>query len=307
MKRKYIISLFFPLSLLLLSFTLAMGATMETKETDGKSGFIGAETCKDCHESQYESYSKSVHFQKSIKGPESQDACETCHGPGALHVEKGGGRGVNIFAFNKDTDPKEKAAKCLACHGKTPDMDFWDLGAHNRNDVSCDSCHDLHTAGGSQKPHQPEVCFGCHHDIKVAVNKRSHHPIIEGKVSCTSCHSPHGSLSQHMVKADDSQELCYTCHADKRGPYIYEHPPVAENCLICHTPHGSIHAKLLTEKAPNLCQDCHDWQRHPGTPYDAKTGFTGSSPSNRFFGRACLNCHGAIHGSNTFQNNALTR
>ena len=158
-----------------------------------------------------------------------------------------------------------------------------------------------------QKPNEPEVCFGCHVDIRVAVSKRSHHPIIEDKVSCSSCHSPHGSLSRHMVKADDPQQLCFTCHADKRGPYVYEHPPVAENCLTCHTPHGSIHAKLLTEKVPNLCQDCHDWQRHPGTPYDAKTAFTGSSPSNRFFGRACLNCHGAIHGSNTFENHALTR
>ena len=133
-----------------------------------------------------------------------------------------------------------------------------------------------------QKPDEPEVCFGCHHDIRVAANKWSHHPIIEGKVTCTSCHSPHGSLSKHMVKADDSQELCYSCHADKRGPYIYEHPPVAENCLTCHTSHGSIHAKLLTEKVPNLCQDCHDWQRHPGTPYDAKTAFTGEVRATDF-------------------------
>ncbi|WP_167496467.1 DmsE family decaheme c-type cytochrome [Desulfopila sp. IMCC35006] len=307
MKRKHIILFFFPLSLLWLSCTLASSATTDPEPAVEKTGFIGAETCKDCHETQYASYAKSVHFKPSIKGPQSQDACETCHGAGAMHVEKGGGRGVDIFTFDKNTDPLAKSARCLTCHGKTPDMDFWDLGVHNRNDVSCDSCHDLHTASGSQKPKEPEVCFGCHRDIKVAANKRSHHPIIEGKVSCSSCHFPHGSLSKAMVKADDPQQLCYTCHADKRGPYVYEHPPVAENCLTCHTTHGSIHEKLLTEKVPNLCQDCHDWQRHPGTPYDSKTAFTGQSPSNRYFGRSCLNCHGAIHGSNTFENNALTR
>jgi hypothetical protein len=63
----------------------------------------------------------------------------------------------------------------------------------------------------------------------------------------------------------------------------------------------------MKEKVPNICQDCHDWSRHPGTPYDAKSGFQSSSPSNRFYARSCLNCHGAIHGSNTFENHRLTR
>ena len=299
MKRKYIILILLPLCLVLLSFSQAMSAEV-------KIGFIGAETCQECHEDQYESYAKSIHSRKAIKGPASQDACEACHGAGAMHVEKGGGRDVDIFTFDNVADPKAKSAKCLACHQETHDMDNWNQGAHSRNDISCDSCHDLH-ADGSQRPSQPEVCFECHRSVRFDVNKRSHHPILEEKVSCTSCHSPHGSISRAMVKTDDAQELCYSCHADKRGPYVYEHPPVEENCLTCHTSHGSRHAKLLTEKVPNLCQDCHDWSRHPGTPYDAKDAFIGSSPSNRFFARSCLNCHGAIHGGNTFENHALTR
>ncbi len=310
MNRKYIL-LLIPTSVFLLCNFLFYAQAMadDTKagaEPQKAPGFIGAETCKDCHEAQYDSYAKSLHSRKSIRGPESQDACESCHGPGAAHVEKGGGRGVDIFAFDKNVAAQAKSAKCLACHGKKPGMDLWDDGIHNRNDVSCDSCHDLHVAG-RQKPNEPEVCFGCHRDIKIAAGKWSHHPIIEGKVTCNACHSPHGSLARHLVKADDSQQLCYNCHADKRGPYVYEHPPVAENCLTCHNSHGSINPKLLTEKVPNLCQDCHDWQRHPGTPYDANSSFTGKSPSNRYFARSCLNCHGAIHGSNTFEHHALTR
>ena len=290
MKRKYIISFFFPLGLLLLSCTLAMSATAGTDEKADKTGFIGAETCKDCHEAQYDSYSKSVHFKQSIKGPQSQDACETCHGAGAMHVEKGGGRGVDIFTFDKNTDPQAKSARCLTCHQKTPGMDLWEMGAHKRNDVSCDSCHDLHT-GRSQLPKEPEVCFGCHRDVKIDVNKRSHHPIIEGKVSCSSCHSPHGSLSKGMVKAEDPQQLCFTCHADKRGPTVWEHPPVEENCQTCHSVHGSNHEKLLNERIPQLCQNCHDWSRHPGTPYDNNASFTSRVD--------CLRCHSAIHGSNS--------
>jgi hypothetical protein len=41
-----------------------------------------------------------------------------------------------------------------------------------------------------------------------------------------------------MVKAESIKELCTTCHADKRGPWLFEHPPVEENCLTCHNPHG---------------------------------------------------------------------
>jgi predicted CXXCH cytochrome family protein len=96
---------------------------------------------------------------------------------------------------------------------------------------------------------------------------------------------------------------------------VFNHPPVEENCATCHNPHGSVHAKLLNESAPNLCQDCHDWSRHPGTIYGAagafncqpgdtsaacagKTGQPNSNVSNRLVSRACVNCHSAVHGSN---------
>lgn len=291
MRRTFIVCCVFQLSLLLLSFSVSMADTASTGAANPGIGFIGAETCQECHEVQYATYAKSVHFHKSIKGPQSQDACETCHGEGAMHVEKGGGRDVDIFTFDNDVAANDKSAKCLTCHYRTPGMDLWDQGAHKRNDVSCDACHELHSEDGSQKPKEPEVCFGCHKDVKISANKRSHHPILEGKVSCSSCHDPHGSLNKGMVKSDDAQQLCYTCHADKRGPSVWEHPPVEENCQSCHTVHGSNHAKLLSERIPQLCQNCHDWSRHPGTPYDNTTSFSGRWD--------CLRCHSAIHGSNS--------
>lgn len=294
MKTKCIVYILFPLGLLVLSLASAKGEY--PGETGEKAGFIGAETCKECHEKQYDSYVRSVHSKESIKGPAAQDACETCHGPGASHVEKGGGRGVDIFTFDKDVDPEAKSARCLTCHERTPGMDLWDQGVHKRNDVSCDSCHDLHV-GGRQKPRDPEVCFDCHRDVKIDVNKRSHHPILEGKISCSSCHAPHGSLNRYMVRADDPRELCFRCHADKRGPYVWEHAPVEEDCQSCHEVHGSIHGRLLSGRIPQLCQNCHDWSRHPGTPYDRTASFT-----SRF---ECLRCHSAIHGSNSPQGGGL--
>jgi DmsE family decaheme c-type cytochrome len=301
MKKKHILLLLFPLFLLMFSVTMTLSSEKEIPATDNKKGYIGAETCKGCHEIQYESYSRTVHSKKSVKGPESQDACETCHGSGAKHVEKGGGRGVDIFDFGKKVDPKARAAKCLSCHEETRQITSWNMSRHKRADVACNDCHSVHSGQEKfLKAAQPNICFECHKDIRSQTNRQSHHPIKEGLISCSSCHDVHGTFGDKQIKADTVNELCYKCHADKRGPFMWEHPPVAENCLTCHQPHGSNHSKLLTRKPPQLCQSCHDWTQHPGSPYTQFETFPGSATSgkNRMVGRACLNCHSQIHGSN---------
>ncbi len=260
--------------------------------------------CAECHETMA-SFEQTYHG-RAWKGLGLDKSCQSCHGSTEAHVNDPSLE--SIFSFSKDGKRSiaEQNSGCLSCHSDTSMLSYWDVSAHNRNDVACVSCHTIHSDRSSVD--QLKVCVTCHRSQRGEMNKRSHHPLKEGKIQCSDCHNPHGTQSAHsMIKAENVNQLCYQCHPDKRGPYIYEHPPVEENCTICHTPHGSRHSKLLAEKVPNLCQDCHDWSRHPGTPYDAKTGFTGSSPSNRFFSRSCLNCHGAIHGSTSFENHAFTR
>jgi len=212
--------------------------------------------------------------------------------------------------------PEARANICLSCHSDNRHLAFWDSGRHRKNDVACTNCHSTHGGNPSllnvQNPPirpyvrteqvpQQEICFTCHRDIRALVMRPSHHPIPEGKIKCTSCHNPHGALSPAMVNNESINQLCTSCHADKRGPFMFEHPPVEENCLNCHNPHGSRSVKLLKEKVPNLCQDCHDAAQHPGSAYDRTEAFKGAggtAPSNRFFARGCLNCHNEIHGSN---------
>ena len=275
------------------------------------------EVCKGCHAAYVESYLATKHGQKgNVKGPD----CVTCHGPGALeHAKKGGGRGVgSVLGFNDPKIPADrKAAVCLSCHESNRHLAFWDAGKHKKNDVSCNNCHSLHGTPGpgstialnkpnpSVTPYQTterqlqyETCTSCHRQIRSQLLKPSHHPIIEGRIACTDCHNPHGALSQAMVKAESIPQLCTTCHAEKRGPFIWGHPPVEENCLTCHNPHGANHARLLAEKAPNVCQDCHDAAKHPGTVYDARGGWSNPTPNTRLIARGCVNCHYQIHGSN---------
>lgn len=257
--------------------------------------------CADCHEGTVAQFNLSFHARIW----QGANECQVCHGEIDQHVDDPSKK--NVVSFNREGGraAAELTASCLGCHAASANLALWDMGKHQKNDVTCVACHTIHRP--QMAVQQPQVCEECHKDIKMQINKRSHHPIIEGKVGCSDCHDTHGTLSHNMIRSDNVNQLCYKCHADKRGPYIFEHPPVEENCVICHNPHGTRHENLLVQKLPNLCQDCHDYSRHPGTPYDANNAFTASSPSSRFYGRSCLNCHGAIHGSVNFGLQKLTR
>jgi DmsE family decaheme c-type cytochrome len=267
----------------------------------GDTNYVGSETCKGCHEDYYKGFMRSIHGKKAVPGaPVNREGCESCHGPAGQHAEKGGGRGVAIFAFGKKVDARDKTSKCLACHGESKHLASWNIGRHKSAGVSCDNCHSMHTGTDrSLKAEQPDLCYSCHKYIRTQQNKQSHHPVKEGRIKCSNCHEVHGTFGPRMVKADSVNDLCYKCHAEKRGPFAFEHPPVQENCLNCHEIHGSNHSKLLVRKVPFLCQSCHTRTGHPSRPYTNFHSFGGPATANKnkFYARSCLNCHGNIHGS----------
>jgi len=124
-------------------------------------------------------------------------------------------------------------------------------------------------------------------------------PVREGKLECTTCHNVHGATNVRLLRKGDSiAEMCTSCHADKRGPYLWEHAPARDGCVTCHDPHGSSNERMLVARPPILCQRCHVMTRHPSTIYDAALVGAGSNPSIRVFARSCVTCHSAIHGSN---------
>lgn len=284
-----------------------------------------AKVCLKCHEEAYAGISETKHGARG--DPRSPFGtgreCQACHGDATEHL-KNRKNPLPVRFGRGEAAAAEQTQACMSCHGGNRHLVFWDSGRHSRNDVRCNDCHAVHAkpARGSTLAftvHDPKVspfvtterqleyetCIACHKQTRAQILKPSHHPIIEGKVTCSNCHNPHGAQSQAMVKQETVNAQCTSCHADKRGPFMFPHPAVEENCLSCHAPHGSSHTKLLTEKVPNLCQDCHDWARHPGTAYGGDQGFirfgppsTATIPNTRFAARACLNCHNAIHGSN---------
>lgn len=286
--------------------------------------------CVKCHEEAYTGIAETKH---GVRGdPRSPfgggQECQSCHGDASEHLKNPSKNPLPV-RFGKGAIPAQQQTQaCMSCHGGNRHLAFWDSGRHSVNEVRCNDCHAVHAKPpmGStmaftkrnpsispfvttQRQLEYETCIACHKQTQAQINKPSHHPIIEGKVTCSNCHNPHGALTQAMLKQESVNQQCWSCHADKRGPYIFSHPAVEENCLSCHAPHGSSHNKLLNEKVPNLCQDCHDWSRHPGTAYDGAQGFPPGTGNTRFIARSCLNCHNAIHGSNAPANRGkfLTR
>ena len=182
----------------------------------------------------------------------------------------------------------------------------WQGSAMERAGIACVDCHTVHAAEDpvEVKKTQPEVCFACHAEQRADSFKYSHHPIREGKVDCSDCHAPMGSAGPHLLKEFSVNETCYNCHADKRGPMLWEHQPVREDCTNCHTPHGATEARLMKENMGFMCSSCHSGS---GDAFSgARFGGAGSVPGHgRFYEaelanqRTCLNCHSQIHGSNS--------
>jgi len=255
--------------------------------------YVGAETCANCHEDIVKKFQSTLHSKEGFK-QKSDKGCEECHGPASAHVE-GGGDKSKISSFGSLTS-QQKKDMCLKCH-ETGDRMFWVGSVHDSRGLVCQDCHSVHSFKDekAQLKEAPEykLCFGCHKQKESLFYRVSHHPVKEGKVNCTDCHNVHGSRTEKLLRGESVNEQCYQCHAEKRGPFLWEHVPVREDCTNCHEVHGSNRTKLLNAKEPFLCQRCHSDTRHPGTLYDAK-----ALKSNRLFNRSCTNCHSTIHGSN---------
>jgi DmsE family decaheme c-type cytochrome len=155
---------------------------------------------------------------------------------------------------------------------------------------------------------QAGVCFECHSRQRAEYAKPFHHPLEGNLMSCAGCHGPHGSSNEFSLRRASINDTCYSCHAEKRGPFLWEHAPVAEDCSNCHVPHGSSQPGLLTLRAPLLCQQCHSQVGHPGFAYgpEGLPGGTGQ-PSSYLVAGSCLNCHSQVHGSNHPSGSRLTR
>lgn len=281
----------------------------------------GDAKCTSCHDEadapQLLSIGKTRH---GVKADGRTPTCTSCHGESVAHVGHKGSekppKPDRNFGKNSATPSAEKNQACLSCH-RGDKRTHWQGSQHEKNDVACSSCHQIHAPHDKvmNKQTQAEVCFTCHKEQRAESHKISTHPVIAGKVVCSSCHNLHGSSGPKLLVKNTVNETCWTCHAEKRGPFLWEHQPATEDCMSCHTPHGSNITPLLKTRAPFMCQECHDGSHASGTPVGpnaagyqgglatvAKAG-SGANvalyPSKNNVGNSCMNCHSLVHGSNS--------
>jgi DmsE family decaheme c-type cytochrome len=263
--------------------------------------YVGSKVCLGCHAAVDATFGYTP-MGRLVKQGKMQ--CETCHGPGSAHVKAGGGRGVGgIISFRTNDlsrTAEENNAICLGCHERG-DRTYWQGSVHEERGLQCSNCHTIMRAVSAKYQVKTafisDTCFQCHKDRKAQIFRSAHMPLREGKVVCTDCHNPHGSATEPLLRADSINDLCYKCHAEKRGPFLFEHEPVRENCDNCHDPHGSINEYSLKISRPRLCFECHGFGH--GQANGVNAIFT--------MARSCQNCHTAIHGSNSPAGAALQR
>lgn len=235
-------------------------------------------------------------------------ACTACHGASQSHADQPTEVAPTVsFGPRWPASARLRSESCQSCHQEGQQM-LWTGSVHQQEELSCDNCHNAHFQRDpvSIPRQQPQVCFECHSRTRAEVNLPSRHPINEGKTTCSDCHNPHGSLGEASLHHPTLNQSCNSCHQEKRGPFLWEHPPVAEDCSLCHTPHGSVNDRLLTARGPALCQQCHSAAFHPSVAYGS--GSIGNSRSGQnVVGKNCLNCHSQVHGSNHPSGARLTR
>lgn len=235
---------------------------------------LGARSCMPCHGHQ--------------PAPQHHLDCEGCHGSGQRHVQ-------NVVDPAHIRYPANEV--CLDCHSTGHrELLGWQGSEHRDAGLLCSDCHDPHNSEPfhvrpssslalNMLPNarsSTRLCVGCHPAVGAQLNLPSHHPVREGMLACTDCHSPHRSS---RVRLGLQTAKCTQCHQAQGGPWMFEHTPVSEDCGLCHVPHGAAADDLLLANQPAACVYCHPIAE-AGAVHDPQAFVT-----------RCTDCHAAVHGS----------
>lgn len=277
------------LLLLVVGLTLFVAAGLSglADASDGGGDRVGGDTCEFCHDELTSAFKSTVHWKVDPEG-----SCESCHGPGAAHVEEGDP--ARIRTLGNDKPAKQVNSVCLECHGRDETHAEFRQSPHALGGIACTACHGPHehVTRPLLRAVMPDLCYDCHATVRAQFSLNEHHPVNEGGVACQDCHDPHRRADRSLL-GGVKQQQCLRCHTEYRGPWFFEHEAVTlEGCASCHTPHGSVNRHLLMyQNVGDLCLQCH-----PEQPFFHD--LTDSAGQRTTDVNDCTGCHSEIHGSN---------
>lgn len=211
--------------------------------------------CGNCHTTGY-SLAGSQDNKPGIVGTweEKSIGCEACHGPGSVHVAKGGGKGVGILK-------NDSAAMCGACHTR---------GADDTKIMSKDGFIEHHEQ-------YPEMLNSPHKAL-----------------NCVSCHDPHKGTSVGQTNPTQGAGItaeCVKCHARQNTDFTGSTMQKAGvKCIDCHMPAAG---KSATGDAARFKGDVKSHIFKINADVTAKFFDDTGKFANGYvtLDWACLNCH----------------
>ena len=211
--------------------------------------FVGSESCETCHETITRDFPTANHARLKAQGDNTKNiGCESCHGPGSLHVKSGG-------AAHTIINPRRSPETCFQCH--TEVRASFQLPHHHpvlEGKMSCADCHN---------PHKGDAVKGGGTNMMQAVRGGGF-----------------ALLGQN--------ETCFQCHTAQRGPFVFEHEALRQGCVSCHSPHGSVNQRMLTERNQNLCLKCHfQQQTQTGRIFIGDSDHTNRLPQGTCWSAGC--------------------
>ncbi len=191
-------------ALFILGYTSVEHAEAQTSKArmhaDAQYTAGGTEQCLSCHGGEKMTImAETPHGNlENPHSPYSKQGCESCHGPGSVHVSRsGGGAGRPILlSFEDDATIPEQNAACMSCHGETlGELEgfAWAGSLHDGAEMSCQDCHNSHSTERPMwdKELQQANCSGCHRRQIESHPRFENAGIVFDNLSCSTCHAVH--------------------------------------------------------------------------------------------------------------------
>ncbi|WP_425046401.1 multiheme c-type cytochrome [Primorskyibacter sp. S87] len=265
--------------------------------------------CAECHATGYERrYDMRSRTYGSVEA-EIGVGCESCHGPGAAHLEwvdgKKPGAGLDQYGFTMSFgqgDTEADIQQCAGCHSRrealtdgnplpgTPFLDAHNLaplrpGLYHPDGQILDEVYVYGSFLQSKMYARGVGCMNCHDPHKAELK-------AQGNAVCTQCHSPAGNPDFPSLR-----------QADYDTPDHHHHPEDSEGaqCKSCHMIERTYmgidgrrdhsfrvpRPDLGSETgSPDACTDCHSDKDQPWAAAQIEAWYPVSNHRGAHFGQS---------------------